>query len=109
MPPPLWGALIGGTLTEVGHTGERASLPHPLNISGHNSLFPQRTWGPLKCMAPILPLAAPMRDCVRISRVVNDVHNQRRKAIASASASVEAGGIAHTSALDNDGAEVLWG
>ena len=31
--------------------------------------------------------------------------NQGKKAIAS----VEAGGIAHTSALDNDGAEVLWG
>ena len=35
--------------------------------------------------------------------------NQGKKAIATASASVEAGGIAHTSALDNDGAEVLWG
>ena len=37
--------------------------------------------------------------------VANEMHNQRKKAIAS----VEAGGIAHTSALDNDGAEVLWG
>ena len=60
---------------------------------------------PSRCMAPILPLAAQMRDCVRISGVVNDVHNQRRKAIAS----VEAEGIAHKSALDNDGAEVLLG
>ena len=48
MRPSFWGALIGGTLTEVGLTGERASLPHPLNISGHNSLFLRRIWGPLK-------------------------------------------------------------
>ncbi len=44
---------------------------------------------------------------LKVDWYLNEVHNQRK--IATASASVEAGGIAHTSALDNDGAEVLLG
>ena len=61
--------------------------------------------GPLRVYDALLPLAAHRWETIRISGVVKEAHNQRRKAIAS----VEAEGRTHTSDLDNDGADVLWG